>query len=447
MIRSGHRFTLCSAALLLAIAGLRAQVPLQPKEGQEDYLGGVGDVLDGKEKTKFGGLRSGTTPIRDEPALLIKGAKWYIYRLTNDKHHVKEEGGDKDKGGTPIETMNDLVKVAHDQLLLPTIRKSGGKLNDNQKEYLKEFSSEVVKCLREVFKRNAKPLVRVNAARILAGVAETGQVGGKDGTADTLVELINNPRESDAVKLYALKGLKELFAWSKPDESVFKDDAKREARCIAAATDYIARQPDLPTAPEEIEALRYVRREAVRALAKSRYAVVPGTTDAKGRTAWWLLKVARKDGLSPDPSLSEQVEAAIGVCNLINKPGKEKDKEVQFDYVAYHVGGAAVDFLTAYVNRVKGGTADPGLAWKHAAARLIEALDNLEAQAKDTSSAAYVQKLVETAKEPLRLVMDGKETNPERLDKWLRDTKNAPKSTTVYKGIADSVIKPAEANP
>ena len=71
------------------------------------------------------------------------------------------------------------------------------------------------------------------------------------------------------------------------------------------------RNKDLPPgAPqEEIDGFRYVRREAIMALAQCRY---PTLAD-KTHPTWLLLKSAVRDDIHPEPRLDERVEAAIGV--------------------------------------------------------------------------------------------------------------------------------------
>jgi hypothetical protein len=424
MIQALRQVIFLGSALFLFVAltvPLTAQAPLQPKDGEEADLSHLKYKLDQKtEKKKFDELSLGKASLagdREAKDVLAKAACWYAYRITNP-------------GSAP--NINDLVKETYGQLLLPRGKKD---INDNQKEFVKEFSKELIKCLREVLAHNAQPIVRVNAARMLASIGEAGQ----EEVADTLADIIQNPRESDAVKLWAFRGLRELFEATQPQNLLFKD-AKRESRTLMALGDYVGRKREqLPTEADQLDAVRYVRREAVRALGLSRQPVVPKADKPEGRTTWLLLRVARKDGLTPEPSASEQVEGAIGACHLL------ADKNVQLDYVAHNIGAAAVDFVNN-ASRAKAGTADAGLAWKLYAARFHQALDELQLHAKEGQAAGvadYVDKLVKQAKEPLRAIWDGKDANPTPLDDWLRA--NPPKSTTVYKSIADSTISPAGA--
>lgn len=432
-----------SAGLALGIVGLllpssNGQDRLQPKLGEPDKVLPYEEFPKGAaEVGRWNDLKGGRRAVSEDPKanqqVIAKAARWYAYRLTHPVFHG-EEDANADKSAAKKRTMTDLAREASDQLLLSLFRarpRRAGQPSANQMEFVQAFGKELTKCLRDVLRTNRKPIIRVNAARLLALVAETEQ----EDVADTLIAVVRNPEENDAVKLWALRGLKELFEAGTPEQSVFKD-AKREARAIQAMQEYIAGKPELPSDPMEVDAIRYVRREAVRAYALTRHSMLAGSKDASGRTAWWLLKVARKDGLTPEPSLSEQLEAAIGVCQL------RPSKDVQLDCVAYHVAGVVVDFLSAY-NRANLGGGEINLAWKLYAARLTVALDDLRAQAKGAGKAGtYVERAVDQARNALK-PFEGKNQNPDpaALDQWLRQ--NEPEAKTVYKSVPESTIKPA----
>src|SRR5205814_1109271 len=99
-------------------------------------------------------------------------------------------------------------------------------LSAGQRTFMEEFGKRLTTCLGEVVK-NPKVIARVNAAMILARlVAATGQ----DSAVDLLVEIIRDPKENDGVKLYAFRGLRDLFV-SGRGESPFTDK-EREGRVI-----------------------------------------------------------------------------------------------------------------------------------------------------------------------------------------------------------------------
>src|SRR5207247_319646 len=99
-------------------------------------------------------------------------------------------------------------------------------------------------------------------------------------------------KEIDAVKLWALRGLRELFAQGGPDKSIFKKQ-DLEVQSIGALHRFIKRPPPPAATPkDELEAFRFVRREAIHALANTRFPVVPNSKPGEGQTALLLLRVA-----------------------------------------------------------------------------------------------------------------------------------------------------------
>ncbi len=432
MTRLAFRSLGLAIALILGAADLSAQEKLWPPDGVGDeqlYQKAQQEAEFKSATARMGEFRRGVRAMADDAegnkAALAKAARYYVYRLTSAIYHGT------DSGTASIIGMNSLVSEASAALLVPEARKKQPPLNENQKKYLAELTREMHKALREVFKTNRAPVVRVNAARMLAAVAEAGN----EESIDTLIALLQDPDESDAVRLFALRGLKEALAYGTPEKSAIQTEA-RELAAIAAAQAFLTRKiKEMPTEPEKVEALRYLRREAVRALAASRHATMPKSKDEAGRTAWWLLKVARKDGLTPESSLTEQVEGAIGACQL------NPSKDLNLDYVAYHVGGAIVDFAAEFA-RKKGGD-DAGVSWKIYAARLLAGLDDLQSHAKGTKSEAYVNEMAGKARLVLQPIEAGKPTgDPGPFQNWLRS--KAPTNTTVYNGVADSTIKAVE---
>src|SRR5207245_6187826 len=134
------------------------------------------------------------------------------------------------------------------------------------------------------------------------------------------------------------------FLSSGRGESPFTDK-EREARVTTALLEYLARKPTLPkdAPPDELAAVNYVRAEAVAALGQTIYPAVSKLVEKKTRlerpTALVLLRVLRKDGIEPEPSLAEQVEAAVGICQLHSK----ELEQYNADYAAYHIGRFIVE--------------------------------------------------------------------------------------------------------
>ncbi len=384
---------------------------------------------DTAEMKQFQEMRRGTSPAT-KSEVLDHAAQWYAYRLTHTEHQDPKPS---------VKGMHDLVKEAMDQIIdLRTPRKPP---TAAERAYMEEFGKRLTVCLREVVK-NPKVIARVNAAAILAQLAKAGQ----DNAVDVLVEILKDPKENDAVKLYALRGLRDVFATG-GDESPFADK-EREGRVIAALLEYLARKPTLAkdAPPEELAAINYVRVEAVTALGQSRYPahskVVEKVTHIERPTALALLRLLRKDGIQPEPSLAEQVAAAAGVCRL-------RSKELDLynpDYAAYHVGRFIVEFVSLHNSKGQ-QEKEKKEPWKIYANRLSTGLTIMGidlATPPASEHQAYVAKLTEQAN---RLLLPIKESSmakpdPNELSSWL--DQNPPKSKTVYKGMADAVVNEGE---
>src|SRR5262249_5883153 len=224
-----------------------------------------------------------------------------------------------------------------------------------------------------------------------------------------------DPQENEGVKLHAFRGLKKFLQIGRAEDSTAFKNRDREARCIRVLLDYLGRQPEkLPENSRELAALNYVRREAIEALALTRYPA-PSTTVKKQvtierMTALGLLRVLRKDRITPEPSIAEQVEAFVGLCQLRSK----LCDEYLPDYTAYHMGRFIVDFVIAY-NKDKGKDVKTE-PWKIHAARMSTALDEFKSDTERFAAKVYIAKFVSQAQSSLEQVIGGKvDPNPTDL--------------------------------
>src|SRR5207302_1447903 len=129
-------------------------------------------------------------------------------------------------------------------------------------------------------------ITRVNASRVLARLAS---VSGHEETADLLVKVIEDRGEVDGARYWALRGLKDLLARAHQKPPVVIKDAQRRAKIAETLVQFIERKPvlDKGTPEEELDGLRVMRREAVRALSELREPLVAG--NAKANAALTLL--------------------------------------------------------------------------------------------------------------------------------------------------------------
>jgi hypothetical protein len=164
-------------------------------------------------------------------------------------------------------------------------------------------------------------------------------------------------------------------------------------------------------------------------------------------TALSLLKVMRKDGVPIQPSVREQVNACVGLCQLKSR----LCDEYQPDYAAYQIGWFLVDFTSRYNSdeevkretKTKAGdkvekviSTEP---WKIDAARLHQALDELKDDTARKEEAKYIASLVSQAQTLLSEIINGRKgVDPRNLETYLQQ--NPPKSATVYKDVLTAKI-------
>src|SRR5262249_17234049 len=138
--------------------------------------------------------------------------------------------------------------------------------------------------------------------------------------------------------------------------------------------EFVLRKPNYPSnaTSAEKDAFRYVRREAIRALAQTRYPAIMNKKQFVGTpTALALVRVLADDGIAPEASLSEKLEAAVGLCQLQTNLADG----YQPDYAAHAVGQFAVELAKEFNNRKNAGAGQiEDYPWKYYATRLFDAL-------------------------------------------------------------------------
>lgn len=347
-------------------------------------------------------------------------AKYYVYRMTWSELYPAMH--------------QKVVKDIYDALEAASPKKEDTK-ESREKErakaaFLQVFNKRLEVYLKEVLK-NRDDMPRVNAAMVLARLSEFGD----EKLLDTYVEILKDPKQNDAVKYWALRGIRKLL---EPEDGV--KDKKLKGSALLAVLEMLGRGINTEgLTAEEVEGQRVVRREAVRALAQARD---PGVYDnqkaLKGRVAQELLRVVRNDGLKPGAGLDEQVEAAAGIGKLQHRSFRELPHNYQPDYAAQHVGQLIVELADRYQNR---SDRDKERPWRIYAAMLTEALDAMKADSEKFAQGKYVAEMVNRAMPILKNMETGGAANAAPLGNWL--TSNEPVNKTVYKDLPDSVIKPA----
>jgi hypothetical protein len=352
------------------------------------------------------------------------------------------------KNADHAEAVDALAKYATLRFLSDLDQKAPGKMDAIYQNFAREVASivrtkERGKPLGQMYTHQiivhskqvlneGYPIAKVNVARVLAGLAELGQ----GELADALTDIVKDPKQPDAVKYWACRGLRNLLAIPvpmPPDPPVVSK--AQEEKAVAPLIEFIQRKPPFTsgTPRAEIDGFRVVRREAIRALAEAH-----NLTAGNPRPALVLLRIAGRDAsVVPEPRLDERLEAAIGVARVRSDGGKVYNP----DYAAWVLGRFVVDFINAANgNSAATKTAERVRPWKIDAARLGEALELMKADAKGNK---YVQEFLNRALPLLAGVESGKQPGPDPtpLNTWLAG--NEPTNKELFKDVRESVLKTA----
>ncbi len=359
-----------------------AVVVLMPALAVLAFAQNTPESLKGPDRQAFQelkGLKTSVVVAGDEKAtatnraLLTKQAKHYVGQLMDPKR---------------IQA-NDLARAIEDTILdLPIPRGTPIREMDKYLAFGQEMGNAIIAELETALK-SSRIVVRVNAARMLSVAAELGC----DKAAELALKTLAKPEESDGVKHWALITLVTLFTLepdsANKDVTVFTHFKSRdlENKCIVALCDYITKPRDVANlSPEEIAAITFVRREAVKALGLVRTPRLKFQGAVLARPALVLLKVANKDGITPEPDLNERLEAIVGFCQLFPVVARNADREVQIDFAANSLGAAILDIVTIKIN-------DPTnimIPWKFAAHRIDNALLSFAKNVEDMKLNASV---------------------------------------------------------
>jgi hypothetical protein len=419
---------------LAALTGPSAVVGQEKVQRPTDELGKLETFRSGAAPVVIENNKNDTEQNRQ---MLDKVARYFVARLNASTTKNEEYRQIRDE-------------VAR-RLVLPKKGDITPQQNPIQKQYITEFGKAMISHLEGPALNSAKPIVRLNAG-IMA--AEVGKMG-YDGAAELYIKILEKEDMSDGYKEWALKGLHNLFVIVPepvaPDKTVFQNNNRGqlsplERHAIKALINYIERKVDWTetTPTEEVDGLRYVRREAVRALGHVRVQTVKNLGNIDSRPAFVLLKVARNDipSLWPrdprDQYPTEQLDAIIGFCRL--KPDINV-RDFNLDYAVYHLGRAIYSIAEF---RVAHGT-DASISWKAAGSWLKESLETLKStsQTLKIENAQLVDELINRCDfnilQPIESGIAGNQPNLGPLGKWLQA--NPPKSTSLFKNDAATAIK------
>lgn len=376
----------------------------------------------------------------------------------------------------PIDGENGILHEMGRYLVFPA--PGARNVSAKQLEYVREMGAALDATLKEEIEKAPDAIVRINLTRMYAHVCRTGA----PAHYPTVTAMLTNANLRPEIKVYALRAAEELLAAYDPTELRTRRhsaDLKTLGALVAALQECIEKPallvPGLPgnkldanTPVDQFLVVAYMRRQAVKALAQCRYAVVAGPD---GKTSIYpahtLCRVALGDpALIFPPSPAEAAEAALGILNMapirILPDGRaEPVKGYNADVVVEALTSALITFASPRAAR----TDDRTLPWANYAARFAEALETyrklFDVFFDPTAPAKFDALLVPAVYEEFRKeIVPGilapldkpdvaKPVRIELLRKRLQDIRNNPKrKTELFTGVpATSVAFPPAKAP
>jgi len=396
-------------SLVVVVMGVGPALGQEPDDTSLKELNDEGSrpVIKEMGTKLFRGDLSANPDNKDHLAAIDYYARYHTYRFANPLFH--NPSGTKTIASLYQEFDRDVQNLVN------------GK--EKTSECARLFARDVIKYGKKVL-NSRYPLAQVNVAHVLWRSAALGNPELADGVLDILKE----PRYNDGVKYWALRGLYDLLKMAVGHPKLLGPE--REEKVAAGLIEFIGRKTDVVpgiTRKDEIEGVRVLRREAIRALAQLRIPMC----SKKVIPALALLRLVANEEHMPPLREDERMEAAIGLARL--RP--DKDKDYQPAYAAQQIALSLTDFATYYTTNTLRKPC------KVYAAQLGEALDGLKNDTKDP----YVLALFDGGKLGQKLL--------ERIEKGQNgadpsDLENAAKTNLppvgqLFKSMADSQAKPA----
>jgi hypothetical protein len=206
--------------------------------------------------------------------------------------------------------------------------------------------------------------------------------------------MLKNENTRPEIKFYALQAAANLLAAYDPTDYQSRRhaigskppraEADKEIGALVKAVEDCVLDPnkllgDIPERnvekadPDQIEVVRYLRRQAIRALAEVRFVTLPGPEGKEKPLypAHTLARVCVSDPkIVPAPSPSECAEGVMGLCNMAPIWERAPVKNYNSDAAAEAVAAGLITFATPRA----ANAADHTLPWVRTSIRMSDAL-------------------------------------------------------------------------
>lgn len=436
------------ALSFLLAAAAAADVPKPP------------DISRGGLKNTVYQMRSGNIRVKDDPKnreMLKTFAQYLAFTICTPPYNG-EPVPTSDK--TPLGVKRDMTEIMDDALRASDIYSgTTAKPGQEQIEFADEFGKAIAEASGTVLAQSKKPIERINAVRLMAVAA---RIPGPS-LFDPLLAVVKDPKGSDAEKLYAFQGLRNLLEQTDvndPTRHIIGGTAgnPKLAEVGKALEDYVM-QKRTPKDEKETAVIQFVRREAVAALSRFKDGVIrKPNRELLFRPAWAVARVIEMDpAAAPTFTIQERMEAAIGLASM------KIDPDMNLDVAAPSMGGVllwAAREANVDNERASGSGTLPVVQWRLMAARWSYALSVWRENAKSLPAGRYPNAIREIAAAGIDLLTalekegaSGKTAaGAGAVEGWMKN--NPPKAwaemkpATLFKDDPSSVIPfPRAADP
>jgi hypothetical protein len=442
-------------SIAIAAAASAAEIPKPPESSRAQHL--VGQMRTGSIR-----VAGGDTPASEAAknrAAIKTVAEWLAYSIASPPYNgepVPRE--DKTPAGVD-RSMRALFDEAERFCTLTISSGNQGRISQEQIEYGAEMGKAIVAATKVVLDNSARPIERINSVRLMSVAAKMPA----PDLIDPLLDVVNNAKISDAEKLYAFQGLRNLLDQAEPlnpNDHIpeLRRDPVKLGKIAQTLTNYIM-QKRTPRDDKDKAVIEYIRRHAVEAMAKFKDGVLrKPNKDLIFRPSWTLARIMEQDPTAYPPfTVQEQTEAATGFALM------KIDPDLNLDVAAFTLAKISVIFAQAAnvdsQRAVRDGTL-PMMHWRVAAARLSHALSTMRSGPSGSEGAKILPKtrypetlitMVNTANNLLAKIEKGGAAEPtgsesQAVRTWGTDnppkawSENPPKAATLYKDDPESIL-------
>jgi hypothetical protein len=398
-----------------------------------------------KNTSPLESMRTGKTSVAADPRngdVLKEEAIWLAHRLAFPPYNGREP---------MTKTTDDIESLMEEVNRRISWQNPRTVPNAMQLEFAQAFGKALAEEILYVYDNTDDRLVRINAARMLATIGRLPYAA----LADQYLKMIRDNAYPMEVKRYAFEGLRNLLAVpdaTYPNQHFIKSNPKL-AEIAKELEKYINFKcaPNLP--PDQAKVIQFIRREAVRALAQFKVAVVRQQDEALAKPIMTLLRVATNDQYTPpaehalpgygfDPL--ERVDAVIGICSMA------PDKGLNLDTVVWLVNDAMINLSDFQGKERADFQKDPRnkplVPWRWTGARLGDALiawkKSVGTSPPRQNPKAVVDWIDVATKIVAKLETEGVIAQPDTrpFDAWKKDMARKPKSNEVIADDATTKI-------